>query len=91
MQLKMRNGWLVLLWVINVTVIGLLIGRVKAINNDKAPLVFLFGYPVLIVANLVVWGLLALFKSTFTGPVGICVLFLVLLFLPLLLYAFAFI
>jgi hypothetical protein len=84
----MHKVWPVLLWAVNVTIIGLLIGRVKEIDNDKAPLVFLFGYPVLIVMNLVVWGLLALFKSRFAGPVGNCVLFLALLFLPLLLYAF---
>lgn len=83
----MRNVWPVLLWATNLTIIGLLTGWVMDAGNCKAPLVLLFGYLALVVANLVLWGLLALFGSRFTRPAGNCVLFLALLFLPLLIYA----
>ncbi len=84
---KMRKVWTVLLGTINLMIIGLLTGWVTEADNCKAPIVLIFCYLVLVAAHLGVWGLLALFKSKFTGLVGNCVLFLALMFLPVLLYA----
>jgi hypothetical protein len=60
-------------------------------NNDKASVVLILGYLVLVAANLILWGLLALCKSRFTGSPGKCILFLSLLFVPVLIYALAFV
>ena len=83
----MRNGWLIFLLGVNFTLIGLLIGRVAANANDKAPGVLVFGYLFLVVLNLVGWGLLVLFKSKLARPMGTCVGVLSVLFVPLLVYA----
>ncbi len=83
----MRYGWLVLLFGVNFTLIGLLIDRVLADSSDKGFIVLIFGYVALVVINLVVWGLLALLKSKLSGPMGTCVGVLSALFVPLLIYA----
>jgi hypothetical protein len=83
----MRNVWLVLLGVINVTILGLLIALVLESNNDKASIVLIFGYLILVAANLLLWALLALLKSWLTGPMGNFTVFLALLFLPVLVHA----
>ncbi len=83
----MRNLWKIILWGINLTTVGLLAAYVINSPNDKAPIVFIFGYLVLVAANLLLWGLLALLKSRFTGPMGTCVSILSVLFVPLLIYA----
>ncbi len=91
MPIPLRNVWQVLPWAINATIIGLLLTLVLESNNDKASIVLIFGYLVLVVANLILWGLLALFKSRFTRSLGTCILFLSLLFVPVLIYALAFV
>ncbi len=83
----MRHGLPVFLFGINFTLIGLLIGRVVGDSSDKDSIVLIFGYLVLVVVNLVVWGLLVLLKSRLSGPVGTCVGVLSILFVPLLIYA----
>ena len=75
-----------ILWSVNLLLIGLLVGRVMIIDNDKSPVAYILGYAVLTSLNVLIWIMLAIFKVQFAGQfkkviVGFLVLFLPLLFL----------
>jgi len=74
----------ILIWSINLLLIGLLVSRVMIIDNDKSPIVYIFGYAVLISFDLLLWLILSLFKVKFVGQFKRLITGLLVLFLPLL-------
>ena len=83
----MRSIRNVMPWATNATLIGWLLTGAVGNGNDKERIVLLFGYLLVVVVNLTLWGLLVLLKSNFHGPMGKYVLILSVLFVPLLVYA----
>jgi hypothetical protein len=50
-----KTTWTVLLWVINILLVIILIERTFEIDNDKAPILFMFYYGVILFINLLLW------------------------------------
>ncbi len=76
----------ILICTINIILIGLLTASVIENNNDKGPVVFIFGYLLIVSGNLIIWGILSLLGTRFSKQMGICVTILSVLFVPLLVY-----
>ena len=76
----------ILIWSINLLLVGLLVSRVMIINNDKSPIAYILGYAVLISFNLLLWLILSFFKVKFAGQFKRLIMGLLVLFLPLLFF-----
>jgi len=76
----------IVIWIVNLCLIVLLTARIIAIDNDKGPIVFIFGYLGIIVLNLIAWGILSLIKTRIAAHMGKSVAVLAILFVPLLIY-----
>jgi hypothetical protein len=76
----------ILIWTINLILMALLTNNLITDANDKSPTVFIFGYLVILIFNLLVWGVTSLFNSPFSRQIAKVVMILSLLFVPLLAY-----
>ena len=50
-----KTTWTVVLWLINVLLLTILIRRTFEIDNDKAPVLFMFYYGVILFVNTLFW------------------------------------
>lgn len=82
----MKYPWPVLIWTVNIGLIGFLAVRIIPFDNDKSPFVFIFGYLCVVALNLAVWGISSLIKTTLAAHMGRSVTVLAILFVPLLVY-----
>jgi hypothetical protein len=74
----------VVIYLTNAVLIGAILVRVDVIDNDKAPLLYLVFYPMLVVLNLVIGGVLVLFKTAAAKPFLTASKWMAFLFIPLL-------
>jgi hypothetical protein len=72
--------WTILISVIDILLISYLRDRVIE-GNDKSIILFLFYYPLIIIANYILWRVLK--RTTLNKPMKIIFIALVVLFLPL--------
>lgn len=70
-----------LVMLVNLTIVVLLVYKVWT-GNDKAPILFLFVYFLLILANLSVWAILKLMRQPTSAVYLTAVKFLLLLLIP---------
>lgn len=75
-----------IIFFIDLVLIIALTWRVIDIDNDKMYIVFVFGYGVIVVLNLALWTILALFKSALAKNFGKIIIGLIILFIPLWIY-----
>jgi len=73
---------------LNLAAIILLLWRVKVVDNDKAPLLMIFLYPLLIVINLIVLWILKIVKNDFYKVQVTIIKSLFILIIPLFMIAF---
>jgi hypothetical protein len=50
-----KTMWTIILWVTNILVLTILIRRTFEIDNDKAPVLFMFYYGIILLVNLALW------------------------------------
>jgi hypothetical protein len=50
-----ETTWRILLWVTNILLLTALIRRTFEIDNDKAPVLFMLFYGIILLVNLVLW------------------------------------
>ncbi len=74
--------------IINVIVIVLLLWRVKVIDNDKAPILVLFAYPLLIILDLILFGIFKILKKSLAQSFLYAIKFLLILLVPVIIIAF---
>lgn len=82
----MKYVSMIIIWAVNLSLIILLTARIIAIDNDKGPIVFIFGYLGIVVLNLIAWGIVSLIKTKLAAQMGRSVAILAILFVPLLIY-----
>lgn len=72
---------LLLVMMINLVIVGLLIRQAWE-GNDKAIILVIFFYPLLILVNAIVWGLLRAFRRAEFKVYRMTTIVLVILFIP---------
>ena len=71
---------------INLVIVGLLIRQAWE-GNDKAIILVIFFYPLLIIINAIIWGTLRAFRRTESEIYRLTTLALLILFIPAVLIA----
>jgi hypothetical protein len=85
----MKYLGMLIVWALNLAMISFLAFQTISTNNDKSPVVFIFGYVIIFSINLISWGILSLLRATFAQQMEKVVLFLSVLFVPILIYSLA--
>ena len=73
----------VIIYLVNALLILLIIRRIVIIDNDKAPIIFLFFYPVLLIVNFLIGVILRFMRKQIYRTYWRVCLWMVLLFIPL--------
>jgi hypothetical protein len=47
--------WAIILWITNILLLTILVRRTFEIDNDRAPVLFMFYYGAIVLVNLVLW------------------------------------
>lgn len=80
----------VTLWVINVLLLTILIKRTFEIDNDKAPILFIFYYGVILFVNLILWLSFSFTNKSVRTDFKKISLTLLAAFIPLLVFVIAY-
>jgi hypothetical protein len=70
-------------FLINLLIVGVVLWRVKIINDDKAILIYVVYYPILLLLNFLFWVILTLLKNEHSQTFGEVTLILLILLMPL--------
>jgi hypothetical protein len=74
-------SWVLLIVIIDTLLIGYLMNIIVLDGNDKAIIQYFYYYPLIVIANTIVW--LFCRKTKLSKPLIILILFLVIFFYPL--------
>jgi hypothetical protein len=80
--------WTAFIATLNILAIWFLLKVIKDDGSDKAPILFWFYYPLIIFGDFIAWLTLRLRKKSLSRQVKYIIIALLILFIPLLFFAF---
>jgi len=90
MKLIQRENliWTAFVATLNILAVWFLLKVIKDDHSDKAPILFWFYYPLIILGDFVAWLTLHLRKKSLSRQVKYIIITLLILFIPLLFFTF---